>query len=132
MVCPAKAAEQQPVAGFLTPNFSLITNYKMTTAQKKKLLQMPSIQGELLITNSYGNRMTYPFGDIFKYRRDYAPNKGCIMIGKEQSHYMSADDKNIRIWQVGYGGYEFDCKIPYKHVHILWCHYKGENNIDEN
>lgn len=104
----------------------------MTTAQKKKLLQMPSIRGELLITNEYGNRMIYPFGDVFNYRREHCKDRGCIMIGKSSDHYINChDNKHMLIWDIGYGGTNLSCKIQYKHVHILWCIYKGENNFEE-
>lgn len=102
----------------------------MTTKDKKRILETPTVRGEIGIRTDAGNFFKYPFRDITEGRR--LSKTTCVMISRykhnEDKEYISVRPNHVEIWNIGYGGGELKQNIPYKNVEILWAHYTTNTN----
>jgi hypothetical protein len=109
-----------------------------TVAEKRRILSMPSVQGEMKIRFSkHSAPIVIPFADIYTNKRhEYAT----VTVESELDYasisylYVRPDEKMLVLWAAfDKKGRQFrdlflqmEKRIPYKDVTILWCKYLGE------
>lgn len=108
----------------------------MTTAEKKRILSMPTVRGEIKFTDKYHNVHTLPFACHHKVNNGV---DSCVMLrlpeerkiyGTDFDIYMRPEKDGLILWQ----GSQFfrlsnsvylQQKIKWSDVSILWCTYQG-------
>lgn len=99
-----------------------------TTAEKKRILSMPTVQGELKIKNH-----TYRFGCIKESNDGFSK---CVMINRDknqlssytgdQAHILTDfNSDQIEIWVPGFASGYLSQMVPYSEITILWSTYQG-------
>lgn len=101
----------------------------MTTKDKKRILETPTVRGEIGIrTDAGGFLWKYKFRDINPLGERYT----CVVLSKSDyntdTDHIQPQKNGVEIWNTGYGRGYMKQTIPYKNVEILWAHYTTNTN----
>lgn len=100
----------------------------ITTAEKKRILQMATVHGEIKIQNDWGlSHEILKFDAIEQNKNSGTPSTSCVeRINRPHDGYvyLKCYKNHVELWACA-ANFKLSKKVAYKDLTILWCKYQG-------